>query len=74
VGFAGAEVVAWGGTGSTLRRTLEHLAQGADLITVLAGPEAPIPPDEFPITLDGGAEVEIHPVGQPGWWWLITAE
>jgi DAK2 domain fusion protein YloV len=74
VGFAGAEVIAWGGTGSTLRRTLDHLGQGAELVTVLASPEAPIPPNELPIPPDGGAEVEIHPVGQPGWWWLITAE
>ncbi len=74
VGFAGEEVVAWGGAGSTLRKTLDHLGDGAELVTVLATPDAPMDPDEVPSELDGGAEVEVHPAGQPGWWWLITAE
>ena len=74
VGFAGEDVIAWGGAGSTLRKTLEHLGEGAELVTVLAMPGAPIDPSEFPPELDGGAEVEVHQVGQPGWWWLITAE
>ena len=74
VGFDGDEIVAWGGAGSTLRQTLERLGEGAELVTVFASPDAPIPADELPAELEGGAEVEVHLAGQPGWWWLITAE
>ena len=74
VGFAGEEVIAWGGAGSTLQATLERLGGGAELVTVLAAADAPIDSDELPGELDGGAEVEVLAGGQPGWWWLITAE
>jgi dihydroxyacetone kinase-like predicted kinase len=74
VGFADGEVIAWGGAGSTLRKTLEHLGNRAELVTVLATPDAPIRPEEVPTELSSGAEVEVHGAGQPGWWWLITAE
>jgi dihydroxyacetone kinase-like predicted kinase len=74
VGFAGDEIVAWGGAGSTLRRTLERLGDGAELVTVFAAHDAPIPAHELPAELRGGAEVEVHRAGQPGWWWLIVAE
>jgi uncharacterized protein len=74
VGFYGSEVIAWGGTGSTLNQTLERLGEGSELVTVFASPDAPIPAEELPAELEGGAEVDVHIAGQPGWWWLITAE
>jgi DAK2 domain fusion protein YloV len=74
VGFDDGEIVAWGGTGSTLRETLERLGDGAELVTVFAHPDAPIEADQLPDELDGGAEVDVQVAGQPGWWWLITAE
>ena len=45
VGFADGEIVAWGGAGSTLAATIERLAEGAEIVTVIAGEEAPIPLD-----------------------------
>ena len=42
VGFAGDEIVAWGGAGSTLSETIEHLAEGAEIVTVIGGEGAPI--------------------------------
>ncbi|MGI8462165.1 MAG: DAK2 domain-containing protein [Solirubrobacterales bacterium] len=74
VGFVGDEIVAWGGTGTTLRQTLEILGKGAELVTIFAADDAPIPADELGDALDGGAEVDVQRAGQPGWWWLITAE
>jgi len=74
VGFDGDEIVAWGGAGSTLRLTLERIGAGAELVTVFASPDSPIPAHELPTELEGGAEVEVHQAGQPGWWWLISAE
>ena len=74
VGFDDGEIVAWGGTGSTLRQTLDRLGEGAELVTVFASPEAPVPAEALPEVLEGGAEVDVQIAGQPGWWWLITAE
>ena len=74
VGFAGDEIVAWGGAGSTLLQTLERLGGTAELVTIFASADAPVPPSELPGELETGAEVEVYAAGQPGWWWLITAE
>jgi fatty acid kinase len=74
VGFAGEEIVAWGGAGSTLATTLERLAEGAEIVTVLAGAEAPIPLAEIDTHVPDGVEVETHEGGQPSWWWLLAAQ
>ncbi len=42
VGFVDGEIVAWGGAGSTLTQTLEQLAEGAEIVTLIAGEGAPI--------------------------------
>jgi DAK2 domain fusion protein YloV len=74
VGFAGEEIVAWGGAGSTLAATIERLAEGAEIVTVLAGDEAPIPLAEIDTHVPDGVEVETHAGGQPSWWWLLAAQ
>ncbi len=74
VGFAGDDIVAWGGAGSTLAATLERLAEGAEIVTVLAGAEAPIPLAEIDTHVPDGVEVETHEGGQPSWWWLLAAQ
>ena len=74
VGFVGEEIVAWGGAGSTLAATLERLAEGAEIVTVLAGAEAPIPLADIDTHVPDGVEVETHEGGQPSWWWLLAAQ
>jgi uncharacterized protein len=74
VGFVGEEIVAWGGAGTTLLQTLDHLAEGAEIVTVFASPEAPMSADLLPETVGEGTEIEVQSAGQPGWWWLLTAE
>jgi uncharacterized protein len=74
VGFAGGEIVAWGGAGSTLTKTIQHLAEGAEIVTVIAGEEAPIPLSEIDTHVPDGVEVETHEGGQPSWWWLLAAQ
>jgi uncharacterized protein len=74
VGFADSEIVAWGGTGSTLTSTLQHLAEGAEIVTVIAGEGAPIPLSEIDTHVPAGVEVETHEGGQPSWWWLLAAQ
>jgi DAK2 domain fusion protein YloV len=74
VGFAGDEIVAWGGAGSTLAATIARLAEGAEIVTVLAGEEAPIALDEIDAHVPDGVEIETHEGGQPSWWWLLAAQ
>ena len=74
VGFAGEEIVAWGGTGSTLARTIEILGDGAEVVTVLAGAEAPIPLAEIGVHVPDGFEIETLDGGQPNWWWQLAAQ
>ena len=74
VGFADGEIVAWGGTGSTLSTTIQHLAEGAEIVTVIAGEEAPIPLEEIDTHVPDGVEIETHEGGQPSWWWLLAAQ
>jgi DAK2 domain fusion protein YloV len=74
VGFADNEIVAWGGTGSTLTATLQRLAEGAEIVTVIAGEGAPIPLSEIDTHVPAGVEVETHEGGQPSWWWLLAAQ
>ena len=74
VGFADGEIVAWGGAGSTLTKTLQHLADGAEIVTVIAGEGAPIALTEIDTHVPDGVEIETHEGGQPSWWWLLAAQ
>jgi uncharacterized protein len=74
VGFAAEEIVAWGGAGSTLATTIARLAEDAEIVTVLAGQDAPIPLEEIDTHVPDGVEVETHEGGQPSWWWLLAAQ
>jgi DAK2 domain fusion protein YloV len=74
VGFVGEEIVAWGGAGTTLAATIEQLAEGAEIVTVIGGQEAPIALDEIDPHVPDGVEFETHDGGQPSWWWLLAAQ
>ena len=74
VGFVKGEIVAWGGAGSTLDQTLQQLAEGAEILTIIAGDGAPIPLEEIDVHVPDGVEVETHEGGQPSWWWLLAAQ
>jgi len=74
VGFAGDDVVTWGGAGSTLSATIERIAEGAEIVTVIEGQGAPIPLSQLPLELPEGVELELHHGGQPHYWWLIAAQ
>jgi DAK2 domain fusion protein YloV len=74
VGFADGEIVAWGGAGSTLTETIQHLAEGAEIVTVIAGEGAPIALSEIDTHVPEGVEIETHEGGQPSWWWLLAAQ
>jgi len=74
VGFVDGKIVAWGGAGSTFAATVERLAEGAEIVTVIAGGEAPIALDELNPHVPEGVEIETHEGGQPSWWWLLAAQ
>ncbi len=74
VGFVEGEIVAWGGAGTTFAATVEKLAEGAEIVTVIAGAEAPIALDELDPHVPDGVEIETHQGGQPNYWWLLAAQ
>ena len=74
VGFVGEEIVAWGGAGSTLAEIIAILGEGAEVVAVLAGAEAPIPLAEIDTHVPDEVEIETLEGGQPSWWWLLAAQ
>ncbi|MEA2493800.1 MAG: fatty acid kinase [Thermoleophilaceae bacterium] len=74
VGYAGDELVAWGEPEQVLRQTIERLAEGRELVTCIAGAEAPLGEDEVEQTLPDGLELDFHEGGQPAWWYLLAVE
>jgi DAK2 domain fusion protein YloV len=74
VGFAEGEIVAWGGAGTTFAATVEKLAEGAEIVTVIAGEGAPISLDDLDPHVPDGVEIETHEGGQPNYWWLLAAQ
>ena len=74
VGFVSEQIVAWGGTGSTLSQTMARLAEGAEILTVIAGEGAPVALTELEGLAPEGVELELHEGGQPNYWWLLAAQ
>ncbi len=74
VGYAGGQLVAWGDPAETLATTLAQIADGAELLTCIAGHEPPLDRAGVEAHAPHGVEVEYHEGGQPAWWWLLCAE
>jgi dihydroxyacetone kinase-like predicted kinase len=74
VGYAGGELVAWGDPAATLAATIERIGAGSELITCIAGADAPLSRDDLQERIPNGLELEYHEGGQPAWWWLLCAE
>jgi DAK2 domain fusion protein YloV len=74
VGFVGPDLVAWGEPTPTLEVVVGKLADGAEIITVLEGADAPTRVQDLDLDLGNGAELEVHNGGQPTYWWLIAAQ
>jgi uncharacterized protein len=80
VGFIQDEVLAWGDAEETLRAVLAELARPSapgsppELISVLAGEEAPLELERLGQMVNGGIELELRHGGQSAYWWLLAAE
>ena len=74
VGYLDGELVAWGDPGETLDATVARVAEGAELLTCIAGSERPRPREAVEQAVPQGVELDYHEGGQPAWWWLLAAE
>jgi len=74
VGFVGEELVAWGEPAATLRRVLDGVRDGAELVTCVRGAAPPLPDEEVRAAVGHDIELELSDGGEPSWWWLLAAE
>jgi DAK2 domain fusion protein YloV len=74
VGYAGEELVAWGGAEDVLREVLAAVCAGAEVVTCVAGDGAPLDAGAVEALVPDGVELDHHEGGQPSWWWLLAAE
>jgi DAK2 domain fusion protein YloV len=79
VGFFEDEVLAWGDPVETLKAVLVRLGRAdngsaPELISVLAGEDAPLDLAQVQAIADAGIELELRSGGQPAYWWLLAAE
>ena len=74
VGFVEDELVAWGEPRNTLEQVVSRLGDGAELVTLIAGVDAPLDASAVASLAPEGVELEVEDGGQPAWWWLLTAE
>jgi dihydroxyacetone kinase-like predicted kinase len=80
VGFVEDEVLAWGDPAETLRAVLAALADGEagadapELISVLAGEDAPLRLGQVETMAREDIELELRHGGQTAYWWLLAAE
>jgi DAK2 domain fusion protein YloV len=74
VGFAADEIVAWGDPRSALAAMIARLAEGSEIVSVIAGQGAPLALEEIGAHAPQRAELELHEGGQPHYWWLLAAQ
>ncbi len=80
VGFVEEEVLAWGEPGrDAAARCSRSWRRGRrigppELISVLAGQDAPLRLGDIEEMVNGGVELELRHGGQPAYWWLLSAE
>ena len=60
--------------GDDLAPVIAALAEGAELVTVLRGEDAPRSDEEIRALAPAAVEVEVTPGAPPPWWWLLAAE
>ena len=74
VGFIDERIVAWGEPAETLEAVLGELGREAELLTLIAGEEAPLADEVVSALVPAGVELELSWGGQPAYWYLIAAE
>jgi len=74
VGFIDEELVAWGEPAETLEAILGEIGRDRELVTLIAGQDAPLDGEAVTALAPDEVEVEYSYGGQPSYWWLIAAE
>ena len=74
VGYAGEDLVAWGDPAETLGAVLAQVGEDAEVVTVVAGQDAPLDDAAVESLVPADAELELHRGGQAAWWYLVAAE
>ena len=75
VGFVDERLIAWGTPEQALSEVMRALgADGAELISCIAGDGAPLAEAEVAGLVPADMEFEHSVGGQPNWWWLLSAE
>jgi dihydroxyacetone kinase-like predicted kinase len=74
VGYVNGELCAWGDPRETLAAALVGVAEGAELVTCVAGDSPPLTREQVEALRPEEVELEYHDGGQPAWWWLLCAE
>ena len=74
VGYAGEELVAWGSPHQTLAAALERVTAGCEIVTCVAGAEAPLGRSAVEALVPAGIELDYQVGDQASWWWLLCAE
>ena len=55
-------------------RSSTALADGAEIVTVIEGAEAPVPLSELDLELPNGTELELQRGGTKNYSWLIASQ
>ncbi len=74
VGYVDEDLVAWGEPAATLATTLDRVGTGCELVTCIAGADAPLDRGEVEANVPAELELDYQEGGQPAWWWLLCAE
>jgi dihydroxyacetone kinase-like predicted kinase len=74
LGYVGDALTAWGPVESVLQATLAELCQRCEIVTAIAGAEAPLDRAEVEALIPDGVELDYHVGDQPAWSWLLWAE
>jgi dihydroxyacetone kinase-like predicted kinase len=74
VGYLGEDLVAWGEPATVIAEVLSRAGSDAEVLTVIAGEDAPLDEHAVETLAPDGPELEQHRGGQSAWWYLVAAE
>jgi hypothetical protein len=74
LGYAGEDLVAWGDLREVMVATIAQVAEGCEVLTCIAGEDAPLEAADVEGALPQGVELDWQQGDQSAWWYLLAAE